>query len=92
MPANILLQCACSHSQFRFADCTDRLLLLLGIFTSVIHGLATPFVILIFGSMSDSFIDDALLENILDQILPNITALLPNTTRDDIMEDPRVVL
>ena len=83
--------CTLFSFQFRFANSTDRILLFIAVLTSLIHGAAQPLMIVIFGNMSDMFIDDAIFSNILDQIMPNITAVYPNVTKDMIVDDPSIL-
>jgi len=42
---------------FRYADCYDVVLMIIGCFGAMVHGSAVPFMTTVFGSMIDTFID-----------------------------------
>ena len=46
--------------QFRFADNIDILLMVLGTIGALANGIALPSLMIVFGEMTDSFIEDAL--------------------------------
>uniref|UniRef100_A0A671YCF6 Bile salt export pump n=1 Tax=Sparus aurata TaxID=8175 RepID=A0A671YCF6_SPAAU len=48
----------CSYSfQFRFATCHDRLMMVIGSVCAVLHGSAQPLMLLVFGMLTDAFIE-----------------------------------
>ncbi|OWF55459.1 Multidrug resistance protein 1 [Mizuhopecten yessoensis] len=55
---------------FRFSDCWDRLLMIIGSIGAMAHGAGMPAMIIVFGTMTDSFVDvgkyTAILEVIAD--------------------------
>ncbi|XP_042330140.1 ATP-dependent translocase ABCB1 isoform X2 [Sceloporus undulatus] len=44
-------------TMFRYADWRDRLLMVLGTFLAALHGSALPIMMIVFGDMTDSFVD-----------------------------------
>lgn len=46
-----------SSSQFRFATCREILMMIVGSFCAIIHGSAQPLMLLVFGLLTDTFID-----------------------------------
>lgn len=46
-------------TQFRFSSGIDKILLTVGIICAIVHGTAFPIVMLIFGDLTDAFIDHA---------------------------------
>jgi hypothetical protein len=89
--------------QFRFSTSADKLWIILGLVCACAHGSAMPIMIIVFGNMSDSFIDSGTIVRLLDEWMPtwverceNITAGITSTTADPcvnvttdyIMEDP----
>ena len=53
-------------SQFRFSSITDRILLILGTVCAILHGSSFPVVMLIFGQLTDAFINQAITVGIVD--------------------------
>uniref|UniRef100_UPI00358F3F7A ATP-dependent translocase ABCB1-like isoform X3 n=1 Tax=Myxine glutinosa TaxID=7769 RepID=UPI00358F3F7A len=45
---------------FRFADCLDIIFMLFGLVAAAIHGVALPSMMLLFGQMTDLFVNDAM--------------------------------
>ncbi|CAK8671951.1 unnamed protein product [Clavelina lepadiformis] len=45
------------HKLFRYANCTDYLLMLVGTLGAMVHGAAFPFMMTVFGQMIDTFIE-----------------------------------
>lgn len=45
-----------SHPQFRYANCLDKLLMIIGILLAIVHGSSLPIMMIIFGDMTDSFV------------------------------------
>ena len=76
------------HLQFRYADKWDILLTVLGQFVAVCHGALMILRIVIYGDMADMFIDDATFSNWLDENWHNITAIYPNASKEEIIDDP----
>ncbi|KAH0627479.1 hypothetical protein JD844_003228, partial [Phrynosoma platyrhinos] len=44
-------------TMFRYADWLDKLLMALGTFLAALHGAALPLMMIIFGDMTDSFVN-----------------------------------
>ncbi|XP_072431434.1 ATP-dependent translocase ABCB1 isoform X1 [Chiloscyllium punctatum] len=66
---------------FRFADRLDILLLTVGLICAILHGVALPLMIIVFGEMTDSFVRSG--------IVPNIsTAAFNNSSTDACFEIP----
>lgn len=54
--------------QFRFATCKDVLMMVLGSVCAVLHGSAQPLMLLVFGLLTDTFIDyDIELQELIDE-------------------------
>uniref|UniRef100_A0A8C3RRZ1 ATP binding cassette subfamily B member 4 n=1 Tax=Chelydra serpentina TaxID=8475 RepID=A0A8C3RRZ1_CHESE len=47
----------CFHFQFRYSDWLDKLLMVLGSAMAILHGAALPIMMIIFGDMTDSFVN-----------------------------------
>ncbi|XP_078273190.1 ATP-dependent translocase ABCB1-like isoform X1 [Rhinoraja longicauda] len=69
-------------SLFRYADCKDKLLMVLGSVAAIIHGFAMPLMIIVFGEMTDSFVLDALMKNITANSTLNATADFTETLEE----------
>ncbi|KAK7508463.1 hypothetical protein BaRGS_00000029 [Batillaria attramentaria] len=77
---------------FRFADCLDILMMIVGSLCAAVNGAALPAMIIVFGDMIDLFVDTGKLEVFLDDIsvylgtvgltkaavLENVNLLLPH--------------
>ena len=76
--------------QFRFATACDKLLIIIGVICSALHGAAMPLMIIVFGDMTDTFVDDGTVVNWWDEvgqeIVANLTGL-DNVTLDDVIEN-----
>lgn len=59
-----------SLCQFRYADNVDIFLMLLGTIMSMVNGAVLPLMIIVFGGMTDSFVDDTVSENLKNTTLP----------------------
>ncbi|KAM8735723.1 ATP-dependent translocase ABCB1 [Acanthopagrus schlegelii] len=66
---------------FRFADGWDVLLLIVGTVMAVVNGVVLPLMCIVFGNMTDSFIDDSL-NSQLNSSIPNITIPTSNLQGD----------
>ncbi len=66
--------------QFRFADKTDVFLMLFGTLMASCNGAAMPVAMIIFGGMTDVFIDDGWLDNQLEAMAEAAKALCYNLT------------
>ncbi|KAK6172116.1 hypothetical protein SNE40_018066 [Patella caerulea] len=77
---------------FRFADCTDKLLMIFGSIAAVIHGAAFPVMIIVFGDMIDLFVNSALFANFLAD--PAVAGFLSsiNITAVDVIKDPSLLM
>ena len=73
--------------QFRFASCGDVALIFLGILMACANGCALPCMIIVFGDMIDSFIDDGSASNFLGQIPWEKF----NTTREAALADENIM-
>ncbi len=56
------------HFQFRFADWKDRLLIVVGILTSIATGTGLPLNLLLFGGMIDVFVDNDKVQALIAKI------------------------
>ncbi|XP_067865118.1 ATP-dependent translocase ABCB1-like isoform X3 [Heterodontus francisci] len=66
---------------FRFADRLDILMITIGLICAILHGIALPLMIIIFGQMTDSFVRSG--------IFPNISnAAFNNSSTDACFEIP----
>lgn len=54
--------------QFRFADSLDIFLMLVGTIMAMANGAVLPAMMLVFGEMTNSFVDSSIIENV-----PNIS-------------------
>lgn len=59
-----------SLHQFRYADGVDILLMLLGTVMSMANGAVLPLMVIVFGDMTNSFVDDTMQENLKNITLP----------------------
>jgi len=59
-----------SLCQFRYADGVDIFLMLLGTVMSMANGAVLPLMVIVFGDMTNSFVDDTILENLKNTTLP----------------------
>uniref|UniRef100_A0A6Q2XFI5 ABC-type xenobiotic transporter n=1 Tax=Esox lucius TaxID=8010 RepID=A0A6Q2XFI5_ESOLU len=72
------LQCACQLTmvscvfwiQFRYATCCEVFLMVIGLLCSAIHGIALPLMCVVFGDMTDNFVQSG------QQYFTNLTKLL----------------
>ncbi len=55
--------CLKKQLQFRFANALDRILIVIGVICSSIHGATLPLMIVVFGEMTDSLINDGAVTN-----------------------------
>ncbi|XP_048010272.1 ATP-binding cassette, sub-family B (MDR/TAP), member 4 isoform X1 [Megalobrama amblycephala] len=70
---------------FRYADNVDIFLMLLGTIMSMANGAVLPLMIIVFGGMTDSFVDDTVSENLKNTTLPpNLT--IPETSNQTLGE------
>ncbi|KAM4600373.1 ATP-dependent translocase ABCB1 [Polymixia lowei] len=69
---------------FRFADGWDIVLIILGTVMSMANGVVLPLMFIVFGDMTDSFVDDSILSQ-TNTSNPNITTLPFNVTLGDEM-------
>uniref|UniRef100_A0A8C3RS51 ATP binding cassette subfamily B member 4 n=1 Tax=Chelydra serpentina TaxID=8475 RepID=A0A8C3RS51_CHESE len=53
----MLVSVWCFHFQFRYSDWLDKLLMVLGSAMAILHGAALPIMMIIFGDMTDSFVN-----------------------------------
>ncbi len=58
-----------------------------GTLAAIVHGMAMPIMTIVFGAMTDLFVDSNKLQNILEQYMPNITDVFPNATAEIIIEN-----
>ncbi|XP_077979292.1 ATP-dependent translocase ABCB1-like [Glandiceps talaboti] len=72
-----------SFSQlFRFANCTDGFLLMGGVLAAMVHGLAFPLMVIVFGGMTDSLVESGTNNS------AGWNVSLPNgTTYDDFVQE-----
>lgn len=62
---------------FRFASFTDRLLLVAAVLSSAINGICFPFLVILIGDLTNSFISGGIDQSILDAAYCNASALPP---------------
>ncbi|XP_072548370.1 ATP-dependent translocase ABCB1 [Salminus brasiliensis] len=67
---------------FRYADSVDILLMLVGTIMSMANGAVLPAMVIVFGEMTDSFMDNAIAENVMGNITfpQNVTWVFSNET------------
>ncbi|XP_069770399.1 ATP-dependent translocase ABCB1 isoform X2 [Narcine bancroftii] len=58
---------------FRYADCEDKLLMVLGSVAAIIHGTALPLMVIVFGDMTDSFVHHGFVKNLTGNSTLNVT-------------------
>lgn len=58
-----------------------------GIIAAIVHGMAMPIMTIVFGAMTDLFVDTNKLANILELYMPNITSIFPNATTEIIIDN-----
>ncbi|XP_046555643.1 phosphatidylcholine translocator ABCB4-like [Haliotis rubra] len=75
---------------FRFADCMDRIFMILGSLSAAIHGVALPGMIIIFGEMIDIFVNNAQITGKVDLIKDFLDSV--NLTTAIVIEDPTILL
>ncbi|XP_028607313.2 ATP-dependent translocase ABCB1 isoform X1 [Podarcis muralis] len=68
-------------TMFRYADCLDKLLMILGTVMSALHGASLPLMMIVFGDMTDSFVNAAKYfptsnGSLVNGSLPNISETL----------------
>ena len=64
--------------------------MVLGLLTAMVLGASMPVILIIFGDMTDNFVTEAAIENLLDEYWDKIS-LVCNGTRDDVLEDPTCI-
>ncbi|XP_055511581.1 ATP-binding cassette, sub-family B (MDR/TAP), member 4 [Leucoraja erinacea] len=69
-------------SLFRYADGCDKLLMVLGSVAAIIHGIALPLMVIVFGEMTDSFVHDGLMKNITANSTLNVTGDFTETLEE----------
>ncbi|XP_048246672.1 ATP-dependent translocase ABCB1-like isoform X4 [Haliotis rufescens] len=74
---------------FRFADCMDRLFMVLGSIMAAIHGIALPAMIIIFGEMIDIFVNNAQITGKVDLIKDFLDSV--NLTTGMVIADPTII-
>ncbi len=82
--------------QFRFATGLDRVLIVIGVICSSLHGAALPLMIIVFGDMTDSFINDGTVVNwwndMGEELVYNATCTIFGECRDVTIEDLESVI
>ncbi|XP_078091179.1 ATP-dependent translocase ABCB1 [Mustelus asterias] len=58
---------------FRYAGCLDKLLMVVGSVAALIHGTGFPLMIIVFGEMTDSFVQNEMLTNVSGNSTSNPT-------------------
>ncbi|KAK2910243.1 ATP-binding cassette, sub-family B (MDR/TAP), member 4 isoform X2 [Channa argus] len=64
---------------FRFADSFDTVMIFVGALMSMLNGVVLPLMCIVFGDMTDSFVNDAMIPNI-SASYPNFTYIPKNST------------
>ncbi|XP_059828206.1 ATP-binding cassette, sub-family B (MDR/TAP), member 4 [Hypanus sabinus] len=67
---------------FRYADGKDKLLMVLGSISAIVHGVGLPLMIIVFGDMTDSFVDHGLMQNLTKNSSLNFTGDFPETLEE----------
>ena len=62
--------------------------MIIGTLCAMAHGATMPIMAVIFGNMSDAFINNDKMNSFIDALMPNVTAINPNVTKDMIMANP----
>ncbi|XP_021353533.1 multidrug resistance protein 1-like isoform X2 [Mizuhopecten yessoensis] len=75
---------------FKFADKWDVIMMIVGAFGAVAHGIALPCLIIVFGEMTDSFVDSGKYSGILTDIALFLTNV--GITRDQALKAPSLLL
>ncbi|XP_072109854.1 ATP-dependent translocase ABCB1 isoform X1 [Mobula birostris] len=65
---------------FRYADGRDKLLMVLGGITAMIHGTALPLMVIVFGDMTDGFVHHG--QNVTGNLTLNVTIDLTETLEE----------
>ena len=73
------------HFQFRFADCWDRLFMIVGSLFAAANGVALPAMIIVFGDMIDMFVDTGIYTAFLDDISAFLASV--NQTKEAMLAD-----
>lgn len=76
---------------FRFADTFDRLLLGFGVLFSCVHGAIMPIMIIVFGNMADTFVNNAQFTDFWNEYGKMITDAT-NITKEDLLADPNKIM
>ncbi|KAK3108334.1 hypothetical protein FSP39_005774 [Pinctada imbricata] len=74
---------------FKFADCADVILIILGILCAVGHGTALPAMIIVFGDMIDLFVDSGIYETFLNSITNYLSSASLTVAMG--IENPRMI-
>ncbi|XP_060076812.1 ATP-dependent translocase ABCB1-like [Ylistrum balloti] len=75
---------------FKFADKWDVIMMIVGVIGATAHGLALPGLIIVFGEMTDSFVDSGKYSSILTEIAAFLTGV--GITRDEALKAPSLLL
>ncbi|XP_048408710.1 ATP-binding cassette, sub-family B (MDR/TAP), member 4 isoform X1 [Stegostoma tigrinum] len=67
---------------FRYASCTDRLLMVFGSVAALIHGAGMPLMVIVFGQMTDSFIHNEISKNLTANEILNISIAVSETLEE----------
>ncbi|XP_060590153.1 ATP-dependent translocase ABCB1-like isoform X2 [Ruditapes philippinarum] len=73
---------------FRYSTKRDRLFMILGTLCAMIHGTAFPLMIIVFGEMTDLFVNSGKYEYAVDQLVSLGTLAKLNFTSEQVIKDP----
>ena len=85
----VILLCPFTIFQFKYSTCIDKLLMLLGSLFATAHGAALPAMIIVFGDMTDLFVESGLFAAFLESIRSYLPTL--GLTYDQVYEYPHVL-
>ena len=62
--------------------------MVIGTLVAIVHGSALPLMIILFGGMTDMFIDNEKYVGYVEEIMPNLTQIYPNMTTEWALANP----
>lgn len=78
--------------QFRYADCLDIVLIVIGTLASIGQGVMMPVVIVVFGGMIDLLVFDGQYLDWLNENWDTVRVFFPNSTVDDLADKQLIVV
>lgn len=77
--------------QFRFADCLDWFLMIMGSIFALCHGAALPGMIIVFGDMTDLMVNSGVYTAFLSNATVQAFLASKNLTSSDVTDDPTLL-